>query len=33
LGNLGFFGLRYPQQVGGSDMDCMSYCLALSEIA
>lgn len=33
LAELGFFGLRYPESVGGSGMDCVSYCLALSEIA
>lgn len=33
LGDLGFFGLRYPESVGGAGMDFVSYCLALSEIA
>jgi butyryl-CoA dehydrogenase len=33
LGKLGFFGLRYPDSVGGSDLDFVSYCLAVSEIA
>ncbi|MFQ5792252.1 MAG: acyl-CoA dehydrogenase family protein [Acidobacteriota bacterium] len=33
LGDLGFFGLRYPDSVGGSNMGLVSYCLATSEIA
>lgn len=33
LAGLGFFGLRYPESVGGSGMDFVSYCLAISEIA
>ena len=33
LGELGFFGLRYPESVGGSGLDFVSYCLAVSEIA
>lgn len=33
LGDLGFYGLRYPESVGGSGMDFISYCLAISEIA
>ncbi len=33
LADLGFFGLRYPESVGGSKMDTVSYCLAISEIA
>jgi len=33
LADLGFFGLRYPESVGGSGMDFVSYCLAISEIA
>ena len=33
LAELGFFGLRYPESVGGSEMDCVSYCLAVTEIA
>lgn len=33
LGGLGFFGLRYPEAVGGSGMDFVSYCLAVAEIA
>jgi butyryl-CoA dehydrogenase len=33
LAELDFFGLRYPESVGGSAMDFVSYCLAVSEIA
>lgn len=33
LGELGFFGMRYPESDGGSGMDLNSYCLALTEIA
>ena len=33
LADLGFFGLRYPETVGGSDVDTVTYCLAISEIA
>jgi butyryl-CoA dehydrogenase len=33
LADMGFLGLRYPESVGGSGMDCVSYCLAISEIA
>ena len=33
LARLGFFGLRYPESLGGSDVDLVSYCLAISEVA
>jgi butyryl-CoA dehydrogenase len=33
LADLGFFGLRYPESIGGSELDTVSYCLAISEIA
>ncbi|MHC4695614.1 MAG: acyl-CoA dehydrogenase family protein [Planctomycetota bacterium] len=33
LGDLGLFGLRYPESLGGVDLDMVSYCLAISEIA
>jgi alkylation response protein AidB-like acyl-CoA dehydrogenase len=33
LAALGFFGLRYPDSLGGTNMDLVSYCLAISEIA
>jgi len=33
LGEMGFFGMRYPQADGGSGMDLNSFCLALTEVA
>jgi len=33
VGRLGFFGMRYPESVGGSGMDIISYCLAVIELA
>lgn len=33
LADLGFFGLRYPEALGGADMDLVSYCVAIGEIA
>lgn len=33
LGDLGLFGMRYPEDAGGSDMDLVSFTLALAEIA
>ncbi len=33
LGDMGFFGMRYPESDGGSGMDLNSFCLALTEIA
>jgi butyryl-CoA dehydrogenase len=33
LGELGLFGMRYPEDVGGSDMELVPFCLALAEIA
>ncbi len=33
LADLGLYGLRYPESIGGSDADLVSLCLALSEIA
>ncbi len=33
LAELGFYGLRYPESVGGSRMDFVSYCLVITEIA
>lgn len=33
LGELGLFGMRYPEDVGGAGMDLVSFCLALAEIA
>jgi alkylation response protein AidB-like acyl-CoA dehydrogenase len=33
LGDMGFFGMRYPESDGGSGMDLNSFCLALTEVA
>lgn len=33
LGDLGLFGLRYPESVGGSNLGSVACCLAVSEIA
>jgi len=33
VGELGFFGMRYPESVGGVGADTTSYCLALIELA
>ncbi len=33
VGELGFFGMRYPEEVGGSGQDVLSYCLAVEELA
>jgi len=33
VGKLGFFGMRYPEEAGGSGMDVISYCLAVIELA
>jgi butyryl-CoA dehydrogenase len=33
LAALGLFGLRYPEHLGGLELDLLSYCLAISEIA
>ena len=33
LGELGYFGMRYPEDVGGSGVDLLTYCLALVEVA
>jgi len=33
LGELGLFGMRYPEEDGGSGLDLVSFCLALEEIA
>lgn len=32
-GDLGFFGMRYPESVGGSGMDVVSYTLAVIELS
>ncbi len=33
VGKLGFFGMRYPEDAGGTGGDIISYCLALVELA
>jgi len=33
LGELGLFGMRYPEEVGGSGAGLLEFCLALAEIA
>jgi len=33
VGDLGFFGMRYPESAGGSQMDIVSYCLAVIELS
>jgi butyryl-CoA dehydrogenase len=33
VGELGFFGMRYPQSVGGSDAGTVAYILAVEELA
>src|SRR3989304_3245229 len=33
LAGLGFFGIRYPEEVGGSGLDLVTFCLALQEVA
>jgi alkylation response protein AidB-like acyl-CoA dehydrogenase len=33
VGDLGFFGMRYPEEAGGSGLDLLTYCLALIELA
>jgi alkylation response protein AidB-like acyl-CoA dehydrogenase len=33
LGELGYLGLRYPEQYGGADADMTTYCLFAEELA
>ncbi len=33
LAEMGVFGLRYPESVGGSNVDFLSYCLVMEELA
>ena len=33
VGQLGFFGMRYPEEAGGTGLDIISYCLAVIELA
>ena len=31
VGELGFYGMRYPESAGGNGLDITSYCLAVME--
>jgi butyryl-CoA dehydrogenase len=33
VGELGFFGMRYPEDAGGAGTDVVSYCIAAEELA
>ena len=33
VGDLGFFGMRYPEEAGGTGHDVVTYCLAVEELA
>lgn len=33
VGDLGFFGMRYPEEIGGSGHDMLTYCLVAEELA
>jgi butyryl-CoA dehydrogenase len=33
VGELGFFGMRYLEEAGGTNMDVVSYCMAVIELA
>jgi alkylation response protein AidB-like acyl-CoA dehydrogenase len=33
LADLGFFGIRYPEDIGGSGLDLVTFCLALEEVS
>jgi len=33
VGELGFYGMRYPENAGGTGLDITSYCLAVMELA
>jgi butyryl-CoA dehydrogenase len=33
VGELGFFGMRYPEQAGGTGQDVVTYCIAVEELA
>jgi alkylation response protein AidB-like acyl-CoA dehydrogenase len=33
LGDMGFFGMRYPEELGGSNQNLLALCLALTEVA
>ncbi|MCZ6637659.1 MAG: acyl-CoA dehydrogenase family protein, partial [Alphaproteobacteria bacterium] len=33
LADLGFVGMRYPEEIGGSNVDLVTFCLCVEEIA
>ncbi len=33
VGDMGFFGMRYPEEAGGTNMDIVSYSLAVAELS
>jgi butyryl-CoA dehydrogenase len=33
VGELGFFGMRYPEKAGGTGQDVVTYCIAVEELA
>jgi butyryl-CoA dehydrogenase len=33
VGELGFFGMRYPEEAGGTGQDVVTYCIAVEELA
>ncbi|MCX6154612.1 MAG: acyl-CoA dehydrogenase family protein [Candidatus Kapabacteria bacterium] len=33
VANLGFYGMRYPDEAGGTGADILSYCIAVAELA
>jgi butyryl-CoA dehydrogenase len=33
VGRLGFFGMRYPEEAGGTGQDVVTYCIAVEELA
>jgi len=33
VGDLGFFGMRYPKEIGGAGQDMITYCLVVEELA
>ncbi len=33
VGELGFYGMRYPESAGGTGLDITSYCLAVMELS
>ena len=33
MGELGFYSLRYPEEIGGAGADSLTYCIMVEEIA